>query len=157
MSEFSLFQIRPWLDYTITFTAVLIIIIANIIIILQVQRSSKMQQDSAAYRKDKAQSASNQMITMLVTTSLVFLILALPLQIVTIIIPRNPNDAKTDAEALANLLWSVGLVTSYANNAMNFYVYCLSGSLFRNELFCIFGYTRKTAVASGSVREPSQK
>ena len=120
-----------------------------------------MQQDSAAYRKDKASSTSKQMITMLVTTSVVFLILALPLQIVTIIIPRNPNDAKTDAEALANLLWSIGLVTSYGNNAMNFYVYCLSGSLFRDELLVIFGCKKtpqpKSFTTSASMKQTTEK
>ena len=35
-------------------------------------------------------------------------------------------------------VWSVGLVATYANNAANFYVYCLSGSLFRKELMMVF-------------------
>ena len=98
------------------------------------------------------------MITMLVTTSVVFLILALPLQIITILIPDNPNDAKTDAEAMDNLLWSIGLVTSYANNAMNFYVYCLSGSLFREELFAILrGNPKKTQANSTITRTATLK
>ena len=129
-------DIRPWLDYVITFAAALIIILCNIVIITKVKHSGKLQKSMSV--KDGGSSKANQMVPMLVTTSLVFLVLALPLQIVTIIYPSNPNDATTASAGKAKLLWSFGLLTNYMNNGVNFYTYCVSGKMFRQELVDMF-------------------
>lgn len=131
-------DIRPWLDYVITFLAALIIIVCNIVIIVAVNRSGRLQKHVANVKDSESGSKVRQMIPMLVTTSLCFLVLALPLQIVTIIYPTNPNDATTASAGTAKLLWSFGLLTSYMNNGVNFYVYCVSGRLFRKELKDMF-------------------
>lgn len=53
-------------------------------------------------------------------------------QVATILYPVNPNDVR--GNSADKILWSVGLVTSYANNSSSFYVYCCSGRSFRQEL-----------------------
>lgn len=148
-------DIRPWLDYAITFTAAAIIIACNVIIIYGVKRSEKSQKELTDSRgSDFAlKSKSRAMIPLLVSTSLVFLILALPLQIVTLIWPQNPNDVSSASAALANMMWSIGLLTNYANNGVNFYTYCISGSTFRKEFRRVFNLTtnKKTSMKDSSL------
>ena len=135
-------RVRPWLDNAITFTAAAIILCSNVIIILTVQRSIKKQKQMTSELETKAHTKAHRMVPMLVTISLTFLVLALPLQVVTLIWPNNPNDRSSASAALARMCWSIGLLTNYMNNGINFYIYCLSGSAFRKE-FCAMFHTRK--------------
>ncbi len=142
-------QIRPWLDYAITLFAALVIVISNGVIISVVCKSIRMRKKTASAMEGETDRKAMQMIPMLVTTSLAFFILALPLQVVTILYPSNPNDL--EGAALARLLWAVGLLTNYMNNGVNFYLYCVSGSLFRKQLILLFRRGRKTKSEFSSV------
>ena len=132
-------RIRPWIDYVATFGAATVILISNFAIIYALFRSNKMHKTATVSKEGRSGSTQHRhMIAMLVTVSIAFLFLALPLQIITILVPRNPNDVRSNEAATADLLWSVGLLTNYGNNAVNFYLYCLSGTMFRKDLARLF-------------------
>lgn len=74
-------QVRPWIDYVVTFAAALIILVCNCIIICMVTRSHKMQAAVSSADETKARGKARHMVAMLVTVSIGFIIMALPLQV----------------------------------------------------------------------------
>ena len=131
-------NVRPWIDYGITFFAALVIVISNGIIIFTMTRTTILNKMMKTRQSaDEQHKSSSHLIVMLVSTSITFVCLALPLQIITIIYPTNPNDGSSPSAALATFLWSFGLLTSYTNNGINFYVYLLSSREFRQHLLMV--------------------
>ncbi|KAK7501499.1 hypothetical protein BaRGS_00007303 [Batillaria attramentaria] len=66
--------------------------------------------------------------------SLVFLLTTLPISVMNIMEPylrQLPKDPQT--KAVLELAWTVTGIMEYINNAVNFYMFCLSGSVFRRE------------------------
>ena len=91
---------------------------------------SSVQSDQAATRRNRVSSVT---ITLIVV-SLTFLLLSMPNSMFILLQKTLERAIKNDADArrfmfvyvLFQLLWC-------SNSSVNFYLYCLTGSLFRNE------------------------
>ena len=104
----------------------LIIAICNGMIVGRLYRTDRQRCDDSRERK------MNNINVMLTLNSMAFLILVVPIFIIGTIIGYgnlNPNTMESvkDVYHITLLLWMV-------NPAINFYIYCLGGPLFRREL-----------------------
>ena len=128
-------KVRPWIDCGITFLACFIIVLSDAIIIATMTRTTILnKKTTTAPNTDTSQKSPTYMIAMLVSTSMTFVCLTLPLQIISTIYPTNSNDGGHHFAVLAPFLWSFGLLLSYMNHGINFYVYFLSSREFRQYL-----------------------
>lgn len=134
-----------YLDATLeSFIPFLIIAIGNILIIHKLAMANKERKHNmkvTAGGDDKVKSAT----VMLVVVSICFLLLTLPFCIFHIsyrgrAFPVSTNNERARME-LANVS---NIMLFYLNSTINFYLYCLSGSKFRNALTDLFGCHRVT-------------
>ena len=91
--------------------------------------------------QQKIQSRRISSLTaMLLTVNCVFLITTFPIQLFLILEERwFPTENRTDEQTAAhNLWWAVVNMLQYSNNSIHFFLYCLTGPRFRQELKCLF-------------------
>lgn len=78
------------------------------------------------------------MTAIMLVVSLTFFLLTAPIT-VYLIIQRNWLDTDdASVNATADMWWAVVNMLSYTNNAINFLLYCMSGSKFRQQLLKVF-------------------
>ena len=88
--------------------------------------------------KNREQRDLKSMTKMLVVVCLFFICVTLPGAIYIIIRPYIFDiTSKVDA-ALQLMCQTINACILYSNNTVNFFLYCLSGSLFRKEFCCMF-------------------
>lgn len=139
-------KIWPFID-TLVFSLVpfAILIVSNVVLILKVSDSvRKARVTFACGQSDQLNSRTKKVSSMTVTliaVSVTFFLLSAPLSFYFIIAPYTPGyselsqlyrEIRSFSFIFVNLLW-------YSNSAVNFYLYCLTGSKFRKEakeLFC---------------------
>lgn len=110
----------------------IIILSINIRIIQSLTRADK-RRNKVLIRKDKSFKKLNQTTITLVGISLYFVFSSLPYYITHIIFFFKGllhNKSNADIRILAKLFGPLLI----SNNALNFYIYCLTGSKFRNEI-----------------------
>ncbi|XP_025104591.1 probable G-protein coupled receptor 139 [Pomacea canaliculata] len=135
------FFIYPWIDLVVSsIIPFCILIVGNSVLVWKVIQSVHVARVMTAGGCDQVNSrqkkASSLTIT-LITVSLVFLLLSLPACIYLIIIPYINTDTDISL-ATVRFVWVVCNLAWYANGAINFYLYCLTGSRFRNEVKSLF-------------------
>ena len=119
------------------------IVIGNCIILLKVaksRRKAKSKLVSAKY-KTSSNSKDNQhssMTAILVTLNTVFLLTTLPISVYNIGDAYWSTTEDQRVKARLDLWWAVVNMLMYTNNAVNFLLYSLSGSQFRQEVKRIF-------------------
>ncbi|KAJ8304499.1 hypothetical protein KUTeg_018082 [Tegillarca granosa] len=121
----------PWLDFAVySCLPFLLLLTGNLVIIVRLFKSFKATHTA----KNKISSTSCTLIIL----NTVFLMSTTPVSIFLIGYPYWSENASSNKMAALNLIWSFVNILMYTNNAINFLLYCLSGSKFRKELKQIF-------------------
>ena len=141
-------KIWPWIDLCLfCLFPFLFLITGNIAIIIKVCISNrKRRRHDANIGLSNTQnikvrsSKTSSMTVMLLTTNAVFLACTSPISIFLIgevywfdFVNMQPRDA-----AIYELAWAGVNVVMYTNNSINFLLYCISGSRFRESLRSLF-------------------
>ncbi|CAG5131820.1 unnamed protein product [Candidula unifasciata] len=135
--------INPWIDLCLNcFLPTIIVVVCNICIATRVLlRRRNMQQitnNTASMHQSSSvtdrQDNQSRLTIMLFTVTMVFLITTAPVRVLFLFADwlRQQGDA-------FQLLVRPGIIMlKYVNNSINFFLYCLTGSKFRNELQNMF-------------------
>jgi len=109
------------------------------------------ERNDTVSNKDKRSSTVSQITRMCVIVSLAFVLLNLPNA--TMIIANNGTRsatfAKTSSDRLVVLVWRIFTHLAYTNHGINFFLYCLSGEKFRNEVKKIFHFIKSPITEGG--------
>ncbi|XP_074658732.1 putative G-protein coupled receptor 139 [Tubulanus polymorphus] len=116
--------------------------ICNVLIAFKLVRSENYRQKSlyAAHAKsihviNNVKTSVNRSVgVMLVATSIVFLVLTSPIVVLNIVASGWKYSADVRYKGHVTLLYSVFELLTYSNNAINFFLYCITGARFRLEL-----------------------
>ncbi|XP_076446395.1 uncharacterized protein LOC143283888 [Babylonia areolata] len=153
-------KVYPWLDMCLSslFPSVCLII-CNVILSLALFKSvsassvaiqASSNADTTQNNNSRKKAASKTTITILVL-SCTFLLLSLPVCIYLIWIKVALENTEGSV-ALYNLidLWStVGFMLLYTNSAINFLLYCFTGTKFRREFLGLLGCVNQNHSAAG--------
>lgn len=129
---FVLFSVVPFMT----------ILTLNVIIIYTLKQRSVNFNRENWEKEEEASSKPEQRIRSAKDTQLVIMLLTVTFALLILTAPKNLHyvifllvDYKQDAQiyAVFNLLYQVTVLMYYTNSAVNFYLYCLSGSKFRQE------------------------
>lgn len=140
----------PFMDFALyCFFPFSIMLICNVIIIRTIIKSFKRfatikEKTSPNNLTNEANSRrqrnrNSNMTAMLLSVNISFLVCTLPVSVYYIC-----ESFFMDADpSLMNLLETISSLLMYMNNAISFFLYCLSGTKFRRELFKMFKRTTK--------------
>ena len=148
-------KVFSWLtiviNAVITFT---LLIHMNYVIVKTVKNSRKMFRNSVGsagveIREKTMKSAENQLTTMLLLVTTLFLILLLPTYFrfiyVAFVSPDTPSKIATSM-----LISEISYKLYVTNSGINFFLYCVSGQKFRNDLKEIVCCIRRSSSSSTS-------
>ncbi|XP_005090222.1 CX3C chemokine receptor 1 [Aplysia californica] len=135
----------PWLDATVySFLPFFILLIFNFLIIknhAKALRQNSFLKGSVKVENPNSAGRSNRKMTItLLTVSFTFMIMTAPRVILQIIRPTifnfKPKPNTTDFEILARYTLTASLTNlfMYGNHCINFFLYCLTGNRFRQQL-----------------------
>ena len=149
----------PWVDLLeFSLLPFCLLVISNTILVWKLlaftreaRRSLTTGQSAEAGQDSRDKKVSSLTVT-LVTLSISFLILTTPLSIYLIIRPYvlTPSLFMKDITltGIFDVFWAMGNIMWYTNSAVNFYLYCLTGTRFRAEFKAIMNalfYFRQAA------------
>lgn len=148
----SFFSVMYWIEGTVyAFAPLTIIIIGNVLIV------RKLVSAQARRSKMNAESKSDvkAITVMLILVSAFFLILTLPNSIWFIGLGLNawPDKSEDDVNKMKNAFNIVNLL-AYANSAINFILYCISGTKFREALKMSLSKCLPSSILEVGTREP---
>ncbi len=128
------FYIWPYIDYVFFFVIPFVTIAGgNAAIIRRLYRSKFSAQGS-----DERQVKMTSMTFILILVAVYFMISTTPGGIYLVIQTIWSDWTDDHAWSLLNLYWAIANILQYSNNAINFFLYCLSGPRFRRELLALF-------------------
>ena len=127
-----------------------VIVVGNICILAKLMKSQRrlstvsLRHDETRIRRRSSSGSGrgiSSLTAMLLVLNTVFLITTLPISIYNI--GYNYWRQKGDPQTIASLelWWAIVNMLMYANNCVNFLLYCLSGTRFRKEarkVFCVW-------------------
>ena len=151
----------PWIDMALLFLIpFVIIVLGNVLIIIRVKLSQRLRKRSCSDISRRRSSVGRVFFlsAVLITLNVVFLICVSPVVIYTIgqYTWWNLTDYSTltDLElATNNLLWIIVNLLNYVSYAINFLLYILCGSKFREELVqLICGFRAGRQIDDDTVR-----
>lgn len=121
--------------------------------IAQYMTSEMMSRQTSQTKRQSPCRRISPLTAMLLTVNCVFLVTTSPIQ-AFLIGEEYWFPEKTQEEiAWYNFWWAIVNMLQYINNAIHFFLYCLTGPRFRNELMSIFKRTHKVAV---DIESPSR-
>ena len=129
------------------------IVIGNSLILYKVivrHRKAKQKDNDSIettdrlHKKHRHDHRQSSMTAMLITSNTVFLITTLPIEIYEICYDYFYVTTDPQVKARMDLVWAVVNMFMYTNNAVNFILYSLSGSRFRQEVKRLFCYKGRT-------------
>jgi hypothetical protein len=127
-----------WVDLVIysviPFTS---IVACNCLLVYKVRQSKLKRTTLQDQANDAVTSRMTSMTRMLITVSLMFIILTSPVTIYFLIRGQIVVKTKRQSETL-QLTYAITTIISLINHAINFLLYCVSGSQFRREVFLMF-------------------
>ena len=142
----------PWIDMTLLFLIPFAVIVAgNVLIIVRVKFSQRLRRRSCPNVGSRRTSGEPLffLTAMLITLNVVFMLCVMP--IVIYIIgqytwwPARDYSTYSDYElAINRLLWVIVNLLNYVNYAVNFLLYILCGSKFREELMLVLCRCRRS-------------
>ncbi|XP_070173665.1 lysophosphatidic acid receptor 6-like [Littorina saxatilis] len=148
---------RVWVWMDIVFSTLIPFVFlfgTNTILIRKVSRSLKEAREnfaagSSGEFKLRDRKLSSMSLT-LITMSVSFLLLTSPICVYMIMQNTLLADAADDVEVFVTgqLVFSLAMVLWYTNCAINFYLYCLTGSKYRAEIVRLFRCGKPTEAAS---------
>ena len=137
------FKIWPWIDFIVVFLIpCILLLLGNITIVHKLRTNQKFNKDSI--RQNSAVIARRNTISFLtkmaVSLNTVFIICVGPVSIFSIGQPYwwPPETLTEEGYAKLTLSWTVATLLMYLNNCVNFLLYMMFGSKFRNELKRLF-------------------
>ncbi|XP_074650495.1 C-C chemokine receptor 1-like protein 1 [Tubulanus polymorphus] len=146
-----LFLDRTWalIDLTVySLVPLVIIFVCNVSIIVKVRVSHRRTSCGNARVVPNRQKRISSMTAMLVTVNFVFMITTLPISIYVIVFYQKGKDylhlevknSQNREQILDSnaILWPLLNLLQYSNNALNFYLYCISGPRFREQYSQLF-------------------
>lgn len=164
--EYENFARGPWPWVDLMFTVLLpfvLIFIGNMTLVWNVATSVQILKhiDPAPSRAARAtihrKRASNALTLTLISVSSVYLILTSPI-CVYLIVDIYVKEWDSSLTSSSTLAWAVTNVLWYANSTANFYLYCMSGSRFRQgvlKFLCHLRFAGKERNV-GMTRTPSK-
>ena len=126
--------LKTWLMVKFVFSAILpffFLILSNCLIISKVVQSNMRRQESLnVSSKVKDDERLPGLAAMLLTVSFSYIILCAPWRVYHIL--KQVHDVEN--KVVAAIVESMSYLINYVNNAINFWLYCASGSAFRAAL-----------------------
>ncbi|XP_041374812.1 growth hormone secretagogue receptor type 1-like [Gigantopelta aegis] len=122
-------KIYPWIDSVVYF-----LIPVTSLFVLNIAMIVKMRS-----RQSFTETGQRQMTVMLLLVTFAFLILTGPMGIVLMLGRYSWHPETVEEKAVSKLIHSIVDNMMYANHAVNFVLYCMSGRRFRDEvkdMFC---------------------
>jgi hypothetical protein len=135
-------DISHWIDmFVYSLVPFVVIVFCNCSILSKVIQSrierKKLQQSERSSEAKSTHAHLTSMTYMLTTVSVVFLILTLPTTIQLVVYEQlRPRTAKQ--YVVYALMHTTTNLLSYTNSAINFILYCVSGTQFRREVYNLF-------------------
>ena len=132
-------HIWPWVDLCLVSVVPLILLVLGNCIIgksLHVRTRSRKISRSKLHQKDNTNSTGHQrsITKLLALLSVVFFVSTLPASVYLVTVSFfDPTESPETVHKYA-LWWAIASMFMYANNAINFILYCVSGTNFRHEL-----------------------
>jgi hypothetical protein len=118
----------------------ILLLAANLRISIAVARSSATRRKMLGGQGNKAKSREVSLTAMLLVNSIAFLLFTIPYHTDFIYWSYIFTGTRSYFEFHLRLMtWNVAYVITYINPTINFYIYCLSSSKFRNEVKVLFG------------------
>lgn len=140
--EIILGEIYYWLSFVVNFSFPFVaLLIMNSFIIHTVRNRFTTTSINANESRVKTSDKQIFMILLLVTFS--FLVLTTPSYMLFLFNMIVDFNKSTEYKAGFSLFYTVSQKTWFTNNAINFFLYILSGTKFRNDFLHLFGYKRR--------------
>ena len=113
------------------------LLILNTLIIIKLTQQFSQKSELTGTKNDSDGESKNSVTAMLLAVSFAHLICVAPLQIMYLVDKSDPFGWKITEkwQAWVALRWSIAINVKYANHAVNFILYCISGKKFRESLF----------------------
>lgn len=122
------------LFFTVSFLPAAVIFISNIrilkVILSRTKRVAPGIEVSSIVRKNQAE-VNRTMNSMLIAVSVFYIISTLPMCVYILISTTLLRSDTPENVVLKRLFWAITSLIFYSNSAVNFLLYCFSGSLFR--------------------------
>ncbi|XP_059160046.1 probable G-protein coupled receptor 139 [Physella acuta] len=134
----------PWIDFSVFCLVPCVVLLAgNTSIVLGVLASKRKSRRVGPILEASAQplprNKTSSMTAVLLMLNLVFVLTTAPVSLFFILYPSWQERIRTEQDvARANLVFAAVNLFQYLNNALNFLLYCGSGTKFRQDLAGIF-------------------
>ena len=133
----------PWIDlFKYCFLPFAIMISCNIALVYKVIKAFAHRRQSTNQESDSSSQVSS-MTMVLITVSITYIILTLPICIFFLTANSHVYIVGTHYYAQLKLWHTLGHLSSHANHCVNFFLYCISGKQFRAELLKLFSCKNK--------------
>ena len=129
-----------WVDLTLaSLLPFALLLLGNCLILWKVTlsvRAARYLGSTNPNDVSQRQRKTSSMTVTLVALSIIFFLTTSPICVFNVIEHYVSNGVETDVrtDARLSLTWAVVNMLMYTNSAINFYLYCLSGAKFRQEL-----------------------
>ncbi|KAK3594349.1 hypothetical protein CHS0354_019258 [Potamilus streckersoni] len=141
----------PWIDLCIfCLIPFVILFTGNVCILIKVIQSAKRTRQVApmgGMQHHRTSNKQSSLTAMLFTLNVVFLLCTSPISVYNIGYSQWEQGAATHDYAVLNLWWAICSLLMYVNNSLNFLLYCLSGSRFRQEVKNLFCWKRQANIS----------
>lgn len=135
---YMMFWTKAWPDIVFVLYSILPIlclIVCNILLIKELtKRNNPLRLQDGLTLSSSQRKDFRSLTRMLISVSIFFAIISLPATVFMILETYLFNGTSARDISKRRLFWSIVSILMYSNNAVNFFLYCLSGSLFRAEL-----------------------
>ena len=132
-----------------------LIVVMNTLIVMTVHQSKKFSQRNQKYSKDgektkeeeqeeKANTRNRQLTAMLLMVSIAYIVILLPISCRVLAYMFVDYTRSPEAFAIFVLLYNAINNVLFLNNAINFYLYCIAGAKFREDLKRLCGGVAKS-------------
>ena len=147
----------PWIDLVVSsFLPSSLLLVGNVLLATTVTRSARLARRLTAAptgsdrRSDVRKKAASSLTVTLMSVSVTYLCLTLPVSIFFVLQPYVAwGDARRNART--ELAWAVVNLMWYCNSTVNFYLYCLTGTRFRAQCKRLLCGACAAPVTSGTV------
>ncbi|XP_074654669.1 neuromedin-U receptor 2-like [Tubulanus polymorphus] len=129
---YSVFWSRYWLNIDLVIASAApfaVLLICNAVIIYFLKRAeSRRQTQTSAVNNTSKKPVTNSITLMLVMTNFTFFVTSFPFSV-----------SLQLGEQISILVHAISAMLMYVNYAINFWLYCLTGRMFRGELIAVCG------------------
>ena len=145
------FQFYYWLSFTLAYAVPFVLLLfMNSVIIDTLRQRSKLgllgskSQGQGQSEGHKMKHSEKQIYIMLLFLTFGFLILTTPVYVWLLLINFYKGKYTPHFQAAIYLSSQIGEKTFYTNNAINFFLYVMSGQKFRTDLTKLLGFRKQT-------------